>query len=251
MSLTLKLNVLKLHSIIKYPYEILNLIWFGEFYFLSKNKSYSKDGKFKQALYKKILPIMKLSQKQNNQVKVFKKLLLEHNPSINLFSRKNPDSQLKFLLDQGFQTGKFLSPVLKALQTHPVFDIGSGNGFPGLLFSVLYSNNYFYLCERNRKKAEFLKWVLNKADIANAEVLCQNAEDIKKIFKIILSQAAMPLKEMLSLLGKLLSQDGQAFLWKSPSWKIEWPKDSVFTPEVFKSYNLGTVEQVLLKLKKP
>ena len=144
------------------------------------------------------------------KLKFLKKSFWKKNKFINLFSRKNPNSQLKFLFDQDLLTGKYLLPVLNQAKS-PVLDIGSGNGFPGLLMGILYPKTLFYLCERNRKKAEFLKGVLSKAEIHNVKTLCQNAEKINKTFEIILSQAALSLEEMLKLLTKLLSQNGQAF----------------------------------------
>ena len=193
---------------------------------------------------------MELSKKQRQQIKIFKNLSLEQNQTINLFSRKSPTSQWEYLFDGSFQAGKILYPFISPLRQEPLLDIGSGNGFPGLLFSILYPEKFFYLCERNRKKAECLKWILSKADIPNAKVLCQNAEDIERSFKIILSQAALPIKRILDLLSKLLSQKGQAFLWQSSSWKTKWPKKSLFLPEVVKPHKQGNSEQVLLKVRR-
>ena len=192
---------------------------------------------------------MGFSKKQNNQIETFKKLLLKKNQSINLFSRKNPDFQLNFLFDQAFLVGKYLSPILKQVQS-PVLDIGSGNGFPGLFLAILYPKNLFCLCERSRKKSEFLKYLLSQVELSNVKVLCKNTEEIKTSFQVILSQAALPIDKMLKLLTKLLSQEGQAFLWKSCSWKKEWPAKSDFLPEIFKSYKIGALEQVLLRVKK-
>ena len=193
---------------------------------------------------------MELSQRQNSQIALFNQLLLEKNQSINLFSRKNPDSQIEFLLVQGFMTGQALGPVLISHSSDPVLDIGSGNGFPGFLFAILFPKSLFYLCERSRKKSEFLKYVSNKAELKNVKILCQRAEDIENPFQIILSQAALPIEKMLKLLTRILAPKGQAFLWQNPSWKMEWPKTKQFTPEVFKSYKINDSEKILLKLEK-
>lgn len=192
---------------------------------------------------------MELSEAQKNQIEVFKMELLKRNKVISLFSRKNPNSQLKLLFDQGFLTGKYLSSIFKQAKS-PVLDIGSGNGFPGLFMGILYPKAVFYLCERNRKKAEFLKTISSKARIPNIRILYQSAEEINTTFEVILSQAALPVEKMLKLLTKLLSHKGQAFLWKNSSWKEEWPGNKGFIPEVFKSYKAGNTERILLKLTK-
>lgn len=192
---------------------------------------------------------MKLSEKQKNQIKIFKKALVEKNRFINLFSKKAPTTQLKILLDQGLLTGQALGVVFNP-PGDPVLDIGSGNGFPGLLMAILFPKTKFFLCEKKRKKAEFLKFISNKADIFNTKVLPQRAEDIKITFSIIISQAALPVEKMLKLLSQILDKKGQAFLWQSSNWKAHWPETTNFTPEIFKSYRINNSEKILLRVKK-
>ena len=130
-------------------------------------------------------------------------------------------------------------------------DLGSGNGFPGLFFTVLYPEILFYLCEINRKKSEFLKYSANEMGVSNVKVLCQRAEDMKEKFSLIFSQAALPTVRILRLLPKLLSLKGDVFLWKKPFLgEEEWPKNNDFIPEVFKTYKLNGQDKVLFKAEK-
>ena len=189
---------------------------------------------------------MRLSKKQDRQIEVFKTLLLEKNKSINLISRKNPEVQVQFLLKQNLLSAGFFAKILKK---ETVLDIGSGGGFPGLLFAILFPETPFYLCERNRAKSEFLKYVLNHAGIHKAQVFCQKAEDFGQTFKVVLSQASLPLSKMPKLLEKVLSPQGQAFLWHGPDWKSQWPETNKFKLELFKSYNIEGFKKVILKLR--
>ena len=186
---------------------------------------------------------------KQEQVTIFKKKLLEKNQEINLVSRKDPEKQIQFLFDQAFLTGKSLSSVFSSLKS-PVLDIGSGNGFPGLCLGIFYPKNFFCLCERSRKKAEFLKYVLNSTKISNVKVECKTAEDIKDTFSVILSQAALPTARMLKLLERLLTPQGEAFLWKSSHWKKVWPEKTHFTAEAFASYQKKNSTSILLRLRK-
>ena len=192
---------------------------------------------------------MQLSEKQKNQIKAFKKSLMEKNRSINLFSKKNPQAQLNLLLDQGFLTGLALRTALQS-PDDPVLDIGSGNGFPGLFMAILFPKTQFFLCEKTRKKAEFLKFISNKANISNTKVLPQKAEEIKTSFSNIISQAALPVEKMLKLLNKILDKKGQAFLWQSFNWELSWPETQEFIPTVFKSYRINNSEKILLRVTK-
>lgn len=192
---------------------------------------------------------MELLENQKEQIQTFKEILLEKNKSINLFSRKNPSLQLNILLEQGLITGGLMKTVLNS-PVSPILDIGSGNGFPGLLFAILYPRQFFVLCESSRKKSEFLKYVLSSAKISNAEVLCQRAEDIEKRFTKILSQAAISLEKILNVLDKVLAPKGEAFLWQSSSWKDHWPETKRFRSELFKLYQTQGSEKALVRVKK-
>lgn len=190
-----------------------------------------------------------LSARQKKQIQIFKTELLEKNQRINLFSRKDPANQLKLLLDQGILTGGFLSPILSQSQSS-VLDLGSGNGFPGLLFAIFFPQTQFILCEKNRKKAEFLKHTAVKAKISNASVLCRRAEDLESSYCMVLSQAAIPLKKMPKLLDKILSPAGQAFLWQSPNGAEHWSNNKALSLKRFKSYKIQKSEKILLQVRR-
>lgn len=193
--------------------------------------------------------IENLSEKQTTQISIFKKELLEKNKLINLFSRKNPLDQLDVLFQQAFLAREFFAKEFQKTSSS-VLDIGSGNGFPGLLFAILFPKNKFYLCESQRKKAEFLKSTSTKLELFNVKVLCQRAESLDKSFEVILSQAALPLNKMLKLLEKILSSKGQAFLWQSFDWEKNWQETKLFKVKEIKNSNLQVLQKTLLRLEK-
>ena len=59
-----------------------------------------------------------------------------------------------------------------------VYDFGSGNGFPGLVFSIVLDEVNHFLVERDQRKAEFLKHVVGTLDLKNCQVMCQTLEDL-------------------------------------------------------------------------
>ena len=190
-----------------------------------------------------------LTKKQKEQLELFKKRVLETNSSINLISRKEPEKQWELLLKQGLLSAELLKPVFQA-RTEDVLDIGSGNGFPGILFALLFPKINFYLCERIRKKAELLKRLKHELALTNVQVLCQPAEKLNRSFDLVLSQASMPLEKMIKLLQKTLSDKGQAFLWHSENWNQNPVSFSQMKVEVFKTYKAKTKTKLLLKAQK-
>lgn len=186
-----------------------------------------------------------LTALQTRQIESFKKSLLECGKRLNLFSRSG--HELEFLLKESLITAQMLTLFFS---TKEVLDLGSGNGFPGIVCGILHPHTPFILCERSRKRAEFLKHTLFQLKCSNITVACQPAEEIKTPFSLILSKATGPFSQILTLLEKLLDESGTAILWKSSSWKQSWPKSALFSAEVFKTYSLERKQRVLLQIKK-
>ena len=193
--------------------------------------------------------IVRAEKKQKEQIQNFQKGILKKNQTLNLISRKEPQKQWEFLLEQGLLSAEILKDVLKS-SLGDVLDIGSGNGLPGLLFAMLFPEKQFYLCERIRKKAEFLKNLKHELALTNAHILCQSAEKLNRPFDLILSQASQPLEKMIKLLKKTLSVKGQAFLWQSEDWNQSTLAFSDIKVEVFKTYKVKSKSRLILKIKK-
>ncbi|MCZ0931663.1 MAG: 16S rRNA (guanine(527)-N(7))-methyltransferase RsmG [Oligoflexia bacterium] len=190
-----------------------------------------------------------MTKSQKRQIQVFQKLILDKNQSINLISRKSPQKQVELLLGQGLLTAGFLAPVLNSSQ-EDILDIGSGNGFPGILFALLFPKRKFYLCERIRKKAELLKSLKHGLALDQVEILCQPAEELQRSFDLALSQASLPLEKMIKLLQKILSPKGKAFLWHSGKGSRQRASFPFMKIEVFKSYKINGSAKALLKVQK-
>ena len=193
--------------------------------------------------------MIKRTKQQDLKIQTFEKIILEKNQSINLISRKNPKKQWGLLLKQGLLSAELLSPVLNS-SSEDVLDIGSGNGFPGLLFALLFPQRNFYLCERIRKKAEFLKNIKYELALTNVQILCQPAEELDPVFTLILSQASRPLEKMLRLLQQILPPQGLAFLWQGEKMNKTKSLPPCLQLEVFKSYNIQKQTKFLLKVQK-
>lgn len=173
-----------------------------------------------------------LTKEQESQIEVFKKTLLEKNKKINLISRKNSKQRIDQLSRESLLAGLILKPFFEK-KNQKVLDIGSGGGFPGLFFAILFPQNKFYLCERRRNKAEALKGLSFQCHLLNTEVLCQPAEELRPDYDLILSQAGMPQDKLTKLLKKLLKDQVVAFLWISQNQAP--PPFSAFTIEKLKN----------------
>ena len=183
-----------------------------------------------------------------NRLQDYKQLLQQFNRDFNLYSRSS-DSSLDTLFTDSLKGAMALKKAFKAHS--PVLDIGSGNGFPGIVCAILYSDIPFVLCERSLKKTEFLKHCAFQLQCFNVTVLHQEAELINKPFARVLSKETGPIKTVLKILKQVLAPQGHAFLWKNPEWKSQWPENTSFFPEVCEMYKIQKErERVLLKVQK-
>ncbi len=212
-----------------------------------QNQPGHQKASFPQGLSQALL--RRLPPGQKSRIMALGESLSAAGEKINLFSKKAPIQQLNLLLEQSLISCRLLAPVFKGLPG-PALDLGSGNGMPGLVCAALYPQTAFILCEKSRKKAEFLKLAVFLSKIQNASVLCQRAEDLRARFPVLLSQAAAPLKDFPPLLERLLAPGGAAFLWQASSWERSWPAGSPFSAEAFKTYRAGGSKKILLKIQK-
>ena len=194
--------------------------------------------KLQQTLLKKKKVLNKLSH--------YKNLLQQFNKSFNLYSRSE-DFSLEDLFVDSFYGAMALEEAFKSSSS--VLDLGSGNGFPGLVCAILYPETSFVLCDRSLKKTEFLNHCVFQLNCSNVKVLCQEAKDLKKQFQKILSKGTSSTEIVLKILEKILSPKGQAFLWKNSSWKREWPETNSFTPRVLKTYTIKKQTKILLEVR--
>lgn len=194
-------------------------------------------------IYSDHIPPLALSKLED-----YKRLLQRFNKALNLYSR-SPQFSLESLFNDSLIGAKALERVFKET-SHPVLDIGSGNGFPGLVCAVLYPEIPFVLCDRSLKKTEFLRHCVFELNCSNVKVLCREAALLEAKFALILSKGTSSLTNLLKIFEKILDSKGKAFLWKNSGAEAHWPEHSPFFGEIFKTYQMEGKERILLKVQR-
>ena len=176
----------------------------------------------------------------------FKKELLRFNKHINLFSRKGGQKELDFLFKEAHIYAPFFKEEFSKFKSS-ILDLGSGNGFPGLFFAILYPENKFILCDRNQKKAGFLRHISFEMGLKNVEILNQSHEQLPR-FQLILSKALAPWPKILDILEPVLASDGKAFLWKTQDFKLDHQKNFCALP--YKAYQIEQRKGLIVELNR-
>ncbi len=143
-----------------------------------------------------------------------------------------------------------------------IIDVGTGAGFPGVVFSVLVNDLKIKadisLIESNRKKCNFLELV--KIELKQSfKIFNSRAEEMKnKTGNIIFSRAVAPLGKLFNILVNLVNKKTVLMLHKGKNWqkeiiesKKEWKFDyNIVKNDVVLDRSGGVTIEVMNLLRK-
>ncbi len=187
-------------------------------------------------------------------------ILYNFNQSLNLVSRQTEKS-----LDQVHIADCLLAAqtvLSEAPASERIFDIGSGNGLPGIVLGILDRNREIVLVERDQRKADFLKIAISRLGLRNIRVLAGSVESLEReTIKCAVSRGFAALSLALVKVRPLCASGCKYFHMKGENWARELAQApaQVFTHwnvEVRGSYELpgdgdhGPLFVVLSQLRK-
>lgn len=164
----------------------------------------------------------------------FFELLEKYNSKMNLVSKASfPKSAAKHFTDS------FLG--LKALESEldpefPVYDFGSGNGFPGIIAAMMYPEKQLILVEKDQRKSEFLKISTDHLELKNIEIHAGHVSELADgSCKQTISRAMAPIPKFLLEARLTTPVGGSAFLFKGDYWATEF---GVIPAQVFEYWDV-------------
>jgi len=109
--------------------------------------------------------------------------ILRWNAEIGLVSKKDPAATCRRLLLESAEFGDVIARALEPDRTAAirVADVGSGAGFPGLVWQSIYRGWSFVLIERREKKAAFLQRIARELGSSRVEVFAGDARDASRL----------------------------------------------------------------------
>ena len=109
--------------------------------------------------------------------------ILRWNPRIGIVSRHDTVSIIARLVRQSLHLLELVRPRTEAVcgkELH-VVDVGSGGGFPGLVWAMVEPDWRFLLVERRHKKAAFLDRVVKVLGLEDVEVYAGSAQEAQTL----------------------------------------------------------------------
>lgn len=161
-----------------------------------------------------------LSSEVHRNLRLYFDELIKFNKVVNLVSSKTITSADAI----HFADSIFASEIVfkKVNKNNVLYDVGSGNGFPGLIYSIIYPDQKLALVDTDERKCEFLKHVSQLLGNGNVEVLNKNVESFgPDSIEQVICRGFAPLPRILLMLRKTVKDGGQIFHLKAEEWGME------------------------------
>lgn len=135
-------------------------------------------------------------------------LLKEWNQKIALVSRKSIDQSFAPHYADSVWVSDFAHKQYKAGET--VHDLGSGAGFPGIIFGIRYPDISIILYEKLAKKRLFLEDAIEKLALKNVTLKAGFPQERQK--GLFLGRAVFPLPELLPFMSDRMTYGSRLIL---------------------------------------
>ena len=134
------------------------------------------------------------------------------NPALKLVGDKDPDEIIiRHVLDSAAAYPVFMKETAEGAV---IADLGSGAGFPGVVLSILMPDRHFVLVERMQRRSQFLKGVLARTGLENAEVDESDLSAVRRRFDAVTCRAFHPVFSVAEDVLDILSPGAPLLLYK-------------------------------------
>ncbi len=190
-----------------------------------------------------------------SQLKLYQVELLRFNQRINLISSKTEKNADLVHFADSIMGAELL---LKNSQADVIHDIGSGNGFPGLVLAVIAPDRKVIAIDSDARKVEFVKHVAATLGLKNFEAKQARLEDLgPDSIECAVSRAFASISKSILLSRKASKMGSDYFHFKGDAWVRELadiPSQicSVWAPRLIGEYTLPdkTTRLALVATKK-
>lgn len=161
-----------------------------------------------------------LSSEVHTQLQNYFNFILQNNKSANIVASKTlANADLVHFADSICAAKVVREKLNKSID---LFDIGSGAGFPGMVYAILYSDQKVNLVESDERKARFLALAAQQLNLKNVSVFGRKIETFPPdTITQAITRDFMPMPRLLMTLRKIVTKGGVVFHLKSDEWSLE------------------------------
>lgn len=164
-----------------------------------------------------------LTSVQADQLARYRDLLLAWNDRFNLTAIREPEQVERRLFLDALRMLPEIDRRVGDSTVQKVVDVGTGAGFPGLVFAIVRPSWSMTLIEATGKKVRFLEHVVQELGLPHVSPVHARAEDAghdpvyRDAFDVAVARAVASLPALLELCAPLLRRGGVAIFPKSAS----------------------------------
>jgi len=144
-----------------------------------------------------------LSFEQVSQFAQLNDLYTDWNAKINVISRKDIGN----LYERHVLHSLAIAKILRFKKGTSIVDVGTGGGFPGIPFAILFPESHFCLVDSIGKKVRVANEVANGIKLNNCTFVHARMEEVKEKFDFVVSRAVMPLPDLVRLVKKNIRKE--------------------------------------------
>jgi 16S rRNA (guanine527-N7)-methyltransferase len=154
------------------------------------------------------------------QFKIFYDELIKFNKTVSLVSPKTiPMADAIHFADSILACRVIVKGNPKIAE---IFDLGSGNGFPGIVFAIMNPQIKVHLVEADQRKCEFMKHIIAAARVPNANVINAKIEELKdNSMQYVVSRGFASISKVILLTRKSVQKGGVVYHLKGEQWGME------------------------------
>lgn len=107
-------------------------------------------------------------------------------------------------------------------QGKDVFDLGSGNGFPGLVYAILYPQTLVQLVESDPRKVEGLNEIVKQLGVKNVNVYAKPMETLPHdSLHFAMTRGLASISKVILAMRKMCPQGAKIYHLKGDEWSME------------------------------
>ncbi|MFN8792552.1 MAG: 16S rRNA (guanine(527)-N(7))-methyltransferase RsmG [Bdellovibrionales bacterium] len=197
-----------------------------------------------------------LNKEAGEKLKAFYDLIVSGNKTLSLIGAKTvPFADAIHFSDSLMACEAVMSDAPDAKE---IYDLGSGNGFPGLVGAIAYPQVKFVLVDTDEKKSEYLKQCVERLGLKNVEVKTASIESLPQdAVQFGMARGLSNISKTILISRKCFAKGGVLYHLKSENWAMEVGEIptqlcSVWAPALVKEYRLpiGEMRFAIVKTTK-
>ena len=197
-----------------------------------------------------------LSSEIQEKLKKYRDELMKTNKAVNLISVKTIFLADAIHFADSIMACKIIQEANPAIDE--IFDLGSGNGFPGIVYGMLFPKVKVVLVDNDVKKIDFLKGAAENLGLKNVSTRCIALEGLPpNSVKFCMARGLSNISKSILLARRIVPLGGSFYHLKGDNWSgevsdIPTQLCSVWTPTLVKLYKLpiGEFKFAIIKTEK-